>query len=85
VSCGCGGNSTAAPGAPLLSGVLTAQYGDDPGLALSNPPSTGQVAADVAGSPGAVFSSPSRGLWIGAILFIALAAVVLHGAGRKSE
>jgi hypothetical protein len=82
--CGCGGNPTAA-GAPLLSGVLTAQYAEDAGgLALSNPPSN-SVAADVAGSPGALFSSPSRGLWIGAILFIAIAALVVHGASKKSE
>ena len=79
--CGCGGNSSAS-GGPLLSGVLTGQYAEDAGgLALSNPPSN-SVAADVAATPGAVFTS--GGFWI-VVLFIGIAALVVDGARRKSE
>ena len=83
--CGCGGNSGAAAGAPLLSGVLTGQYAEDAGgLALSNPPSN-QVAADVAASPGALFTSGGVGGFLAVLLFIGIAVVVVRGASKKSE
>jgi hypothetical protein len=80
--CGCGGNDSAS-GGPLLSGVLTGQYAADAGgLALSNPPNSGAVAADVGATPGAVFTS--GGFWI-VVLFIGIAAFVVDGARRKNE
>lgn len=84
MSCGCGGSSSST--GPLLSGTLSGQYGADAGgvesvLATSGS-GDGIAAASVAASPGALFTS--RGFWIGA-LFIGIAALVVHGALRKSE
>jgi hypothetical protein len=83
MACGCG-NSTGSAGAPLLSGVLAGQYAEDVGgLALSNPPSSSPVAADVAATPGAAFTGV--GGFLAVLLFIGIAVVVVRGASKKSE
>jgi hypothetical protein len=84
VACGCGNSGTA--GGPLLSGVLTGQYGDNPGvesvLATSGA-GDGVAAASVAGSPCALFNGV--GGFLAVLLFIGIAALVVRGASKKSE